>query len=165
MDFLKDVKNWDNHRPLLWWALKQTEDSTLPILEMGCGEGSTPYLQDYSYRTGRPLISYDNNKDWAEKYNAIYVKDWNAVQHPNYSVVLIDHAEGERRWIDIQQLSNKADYIVIHDSEPAATGYMLYKIWHLFPFRRDLKTDGAWATIVSTRHPIPEIHFDGFTIQ
>jgi len=165
MDFLKDVKNWDNHRPLLWWALQQTEGSTLPILEMGCGEGSTPYLQDYSKRTGRTLISYDFNKEWADKYGAVHVKDWDSVNHPNYSVALIDHSPGERRWEDIKLLSNKTDYIVIHDSEPSATGYMLNKIWHLFPYRRDLKTSGAWATIVSTKHSIPEIHFEGFTIQ
>jgi hypothetical protein len=165
MHFLHDVKNWDNHRPLLWWALQQTEGSTLPILEMGCGEGSTPYLQDYCKQSGRTLISYDYNKEWADKYDAIHVTNWDSIQHPDYSVVLVDHSPGERRWEDIRLLCNKADYIVIHDSEPAATGYMLDKIWHLFPYRRDLITSGAWATIVSTKHSIPEIHIDGFTIQ
>lgn len=165
MDFLKDVKNWDNHRPLLWWALEHTQDSSLPVLEMGCGEGSTPYLQDYCKRNNRTLISYDFNKEWADKYGAIHVTDWDTVKHPDYSVVLIDHSPGERRWIDIKNLCNKVDYMVIHDSEPSATGYMLDKIWNLFPYRRDLKTSGAWGTIVSTKHVIPEIHIEGFTIQ
>ena len=165
MDFLKDVQNWDNHRPLLWWALQHTEGSSLPILEMGCGEGSTPYLQSYCHRTKRTLISYDYNKEWADKYGAIHVTDWNSIRHPQYSVALIDHSPGERRWEDIQLLCDMVEYMVIHDSEPAATGYMLDRIWHLFPYRRDLVTPGAWATIVSRRHPIPEIHVDGFTIQ
>lgn len=165
MDFLRNVQNWDNHRPLLWWALQQTESSSLPILELGCGEGSTPYLQDYCKRTGRTLISYDYNKEWADKYGAIHVTDWDKVHHPQYSVILVDHSPGERRWIDIQLLADKTEYMVIHDSEPAATGYMLSKIWHLFPHRRDLVSPGAWATLVSRRHPIPEIQIQGFTIQ
>ena len=165
MDFLKNVQNWDNHRPLLWWALQQTESSSLPVCEMGCGEGSTPYLQSYCKASGRPLVSYDYNQEWASRYGANYVSDWNSIRHPQYSVVLIDHSPGERRWIDIQLLADMADYIVIHDSEPAATGYMLDRIWHLFPHRRNLITPGAWATIVSRRHHIPEIQVDGFEIS
>lgn len=163
--FLTDVKNWDNHRPLLYWALQQTKESKLPILEMGCGEGSTPYLLDYCKKNKRELISYDYQKEWAEKYNAIYVSDWDIINHEEYSVILIDHSPGERRHIDIEKLKDKCEYMIIHDTEPAATGYMLNKIWHLFPYKRNLKTDGAWATIVSTKNEIPEINIKGFLIE
>ena len=40
-DFLKDVANWDNHRFLLWPALEAT---TGEVIEMGMGQGSTPFL-------------------------------------------------------------------------------------------------------------------------
>jgi len=163
--FIENVQNWDNHRPLLWWALKQTKGQTEPVLEMGCGEGSTPYLMQYLKTDKRKLISYDYSKEWADKYNANHVTDWDAIEHENYSVILIDHSPGERRHLDVIKLANKCDYMIIHDSEPAATGYMLDKVWHLFPFRRNLKTEGAWATIVSTKHEIPEIIIKGFTIE
>jgi len=163
--FIENVQNWDNHRPLLWWALKETKGQTEPVLEMGCGEGSTPYLMQYLKTDKRKLISYDYSKEWADKYNANYVTDWDAIEHENYSVILIDHSPGERRHLDVIKLANKCDYMIIHDSEPAATGYMLDKVWHLFPFRRNLKTEGAWATIVSTKHEIPEIIIKGFTIE
>jgi hypothetical protein len=163
--FIENVQNWDNHRPLLWWALKQTKGQTEPVLEMGCGEGSTPYLQQYLKTDKRKLISYDYSKEWADKYQANHVTDWDSINHEQYSVILIDHSPGERRYIDIQKLKDKCDYMIIHDSEPAAYGYMLDKIWHLFPYRRNLITDGAWATIVSTKHEIPEINIKGFNIQ
>jgi len=163
--FLKNVQNWDNHRPLLWWALKQTKDLDLPILEMGCGEGSTPYLTEYCKKNNKNLINYDYSKEWADKYNAIHVTDWDSINHENYSVILIDHSPGERRHIDIEKLKDKCEYMIIHDSEPAAYGYMLDKIWHLFPYRKNLKTEGAWASIVSIKNEIPEINIKGFTIE
>ncbi len=163
--FIENVQNWDNHRPLLWWALKETKGQTEPVLEMGCGEGSTPYLKQYLKTDKRKLISYDYSLEWATKYDAIHVTDWDAIEHQNYSVILIDHSPGERRHLDVIKLANKCDYMIIHDSEPAATGYMLDKVWHLFPYRRNLKTEGAWATIVSTKHGIPEISIKGFTIE
>lgn len=165
MNFLADVTNWNNHRPLLLWALKHTKQNNLPILEMGCGDGSTPYLQHYCKSTGKRLISYDYNKEWADKFGATHVEDWDSIQHEQYSVILIDHSPGERRHIDIANLADKCDYMVIHDSEPSATGYMLDKVWHLFPFRRDLITDGAWATIVSKTKIIPPININGFNIK
>jgi hypothetical protein len=165
MDFLKDVHGWNNHRPLLWWALQHTKQSAFPILEMGCGDGSTPYLQEYAKKHKKQVISYDYDKEWAAKFGATHVTDWDSIEHNQYSVVLIDHSPGERRHIDIAKLADKAHYIVIHDSEPAATGYMLNKIWHLFPYRRDLMTQGAWATIVSRVKVIPPINIKGFDIR
>jgi hypothetical protein len=163
--FLQKIENWCNHRPLLWWALEQTNNSNLPILEMGCGDGSTPHLIEYCKKNKRKLISYDYNKEWAEKYNAVHISDWDSINHELYSVILIDHSPGERRHIDIIKLADKCDYMIIHDSEPAATGYMLDKVWHLFPYRKNLVTDGAWATIVSTKHEIPQINIKGYNIQ
>ena len=163
--FIENVQNWDNHRPLLWWALKETKGQTEPVLEMGCGEGSTPYLKSYLKTDKRKLISYDYSQEWADKYNAIHVTDWDAIEHENYSVILIDHSPGERRYLDVIKLANKCDYMIIHDTEPQATGYMMDKVWHLFPYRRNLKTEGAWSTIVSTKHEIPNIEIKGFTIE
>lgn len=154
--FLEGVKNWDNHRPLLWLALEATKTHEKPVLEMGCGDGSTPYLKGYCDKNNRTLISYDYNKEWADKYNAIHVEDWDSIEHDNYSVVLIDHSPGERRYLDIIKLCNSCEYMIIHDSEPAATGYMLDKIWNLFKYRCDLKTDGAWATVVSNVNDVTE---------
>jgi hypothetical protein len=85
---IKNVKNWDNHRPFLFWALEKTKESKKPIVEFGCGYGSTPYLQEYAELNSRKLISYDFDLEWANKYNAIYVNDWDLIEHTDYSVAL-----------------------------------------------------------------------------
>jgi hypothetical protein len=157
-EFLKDVQNWDNHRHLLWEALELTKGE---IVEMGMGQGSTPFLHQYAKDSDRDLFSYDNNLSWYEKFTHFtsknhiltYTIDWDLVstKHKYPDLVFIDHAPGERRYIDVKLFANKAKIIVIHDSEPAATGYMMDKIWHLFKYRKDFKSEGAWATMVSNK--------------
>lgn len=154
--FLQGVENWDNHRYLLWHALEAT---TGDVVEMGMGHGSTPFLREYCKDAGRMLYSYENNFEWFKKFQHLtdelhkvqHVTDWDevSISHPSPSVVLIDHAPGERRHIDVERFSKTAQIIVIHDSEPAATGYMMDKIWGLFKYRRDHKSPGAWASMVS----------------
>lgn len=145
-NFLKNIENWSNHRVLLWLALKET---TGTVCEMGCGHGSTNYLSEYCKKNKREFISLEGSKEWAEQFNSIYVEDWEKHEHKEYDVLLVDHAPGERRHVDIANLKDSSKIIVIHDSEPEATGYLLDRIWHLFKYRVDVKTNGAWATAVS----------------
>lgn len=148
--------NWDNHKLLLRLALKETEGSNLPILELGCGDGSSPCLQEYSKETGRKVDSYDYDKAWAKKYNSTHVKDWDELDWmKQYSVALVDESPGEQRHKSIMLLMHTTDIIIVHDSEPAATaGYMLDKIWHLFKYKVDLVSNGAWATALSNKHDL-----------
>lgn len=149
--FLENIENWCNHRPLLWKALKATKGD---VCEMGCGYGSTPFLRDFCEAYNRKFITLESSQEWATKFQSTFVEDWEQYVHQDYDVLLIDHAAGERRHIDIANLKDRAKIMVIHDSEPAATGYMLDKIWHLFKYRCDLKTDGAWATAVSNFYDV-----------
>ncbi len=153
--FLDGVQNWNNHLHLLHPALEAT---TGDVIEMGLGFGSTQQLHDYC-GAKRKLYSFDHNTEWVEKFKHLETDthklstahDWDDVHknYPNPDVILIDHAPGERRWIDIEKYAHSAKIIIIHDSEPAATGYMLDKIWHLFKYRADWKSPGAWASVVS----------------
>lgn len=152
-NFLSNIENWCNHRPLLWKALQSTKGD---VCEMGCGYGSTLYLREYCDTYKRKFTSLESVKEWAEKFDSTFVHDWQDYKHDNYDVLLIDHAPGERRHADIRNLKDKAQIIVIHDSEPEATGYMLYEIWHLFKYRCDLKTSGAWATAVSNYYDVTQ---------
>lgn len=155
-EFLEGVQNWNNHLHLLWPALEATKGE---VVEMGMGQGSTPFLHQYCADTGRRLYSYDNNHEWfskftdyqSETHNLSHIVDWDDVSivHKSPDVVLIDHAPGERRYIDVQRYANSAKIIVIHDSEPAATGYMMDRVWGLFKYRKDFESPGAWATAVS----------------
>jgi len=148
-EFLTDTANWNNHKFCLWPALEATDGL---VVEFGAGHGSTPSLYQYCKDNNRHFLSYDFNSEWADKfkdYGTRHVENWDLIGALKCDVILIDHSPGERRWVDIERFANSAKIIVIHDSEPAATGYMLNKIWHLFKYRVDYKTEGAWASAVS----------------
>lgn len=155
-EFLKDIDDWSNHRFLLWHALEATKNLKLPVLELGCGNGSTPYLQQYCKDNGLVLRSYDYNKEWADKFGATHVTDWSEDVNWNtrYSVVLVDESPGEHRKESLRLLNKNAMIIVCHDSEPAgwnASDYQVRSILERFIFLHDRKEEKpkAWATAVS----------------
>lgn len=150
--FTTITSNWDSHRPLLWAALEATQGL---VVEMGIGEGSTPYLSEYCKERNRELVSYENNEEWYNKmkdrfsHNIVYVKNWDFVQ-VRPSLLFIDHAPGERRRVDLYRFSDIAKVVVCHDTEPAAEhGYKMGPVLDKFKYRLNYKTDGAWATAVS----------------
>lgn len=153
-EFLKDVGNWSNHRYLLWPTLEATKHLKLPVLELGCGDGSTPFLQQYCRDNGLRLMSYDSNREWAKKFGATYT-DWSmfgAISAIKYSVALIDEAPGEHRRESIKMVN--AEVIVIHDSEPAgwnASDYRVRPLFNRFKYIKDHQSmkPGAWATALS----------------
>ena len=155
-EFLKDMANWSNHRHLLWEALELTKDDPNPVIEMGMGNGSTPYLAQYCTDTGRQFISYENHLEWFNKCqqfnpNSYHVTDWDVVSelHRTPSVLFVDHAPGERRHVDIKIFANRAKIIVIHDTEPSATGYMVRPLIPMFKYWKDFESEGAWASMAS----------------
>ena len=151
-DFLQKVENWNNHLPLLWMALEATSESDLPVIEFGSGDGSTKYLKQYCEDSNRKFLSYDYNKEWAEKTGSTWVSNWEIADiYTPCSVILVDESPGENRYKTIEKFMDKATILVVHDSEAEATGYMLDKIWHLFKYRVNLKSEinGAEATAIS----------------
>lgn len=155
-DLLEGIENWNNYWPLLALALDATGGA---VLELGMGDGSSEKLHRFCEAAGRPLSSFDSNGDWAARFRHLaspthsiqYAPDWSAtgIESVPWGVALIDHAPAERRHIDIRNLRLCAGIIVIHDSEPSSTAYMLDRIWPLFRYRVDVQTDAAWASAVS----------------
>ena len=149
-EFLKDVYGWDNHRPLLWLALEATIRSPYPVTEYGAGGGSTPYLRQYCSDANREFISYDSDREWADQMNSNLITNWsNADIYKRSSVILVDNAPGEMRHEIMAIMKDRADIIVVHDSEPEATGYFLEKVWPLFRYRVNLTGGNTWASAVS----------------
>lgn len=149
-DFLKGVETWDNHRHFLWQALEETKHLKLPIIELGCGGGSTLFLREYCKCEGLELISYDYDKEWAYKYNAIHVTDWDDIQWGrDYSVALVDESPGEQRKISLSRLHH-VKIVVAHDTEPAADhGYKMRGELAKYKYQKDWESIGAWASVVS----------------
>jgi hypothetical protein len=153
-EFLAGIGNWSNHRHLLWPALEATKHLKLPVLELGCGNGSTPFLQQYCKDNDLDLDSFDYDEEWARQFNAIHT-NWND-QKVNwdrvYGVALIDESPGEHRVTSLQMVVAKI--IVIHDSEPIgwnSSDYQVRPLFNKFKYMKDLQGEpgGAWATSVS----------------
>lgn len=124
-----------SHFPVLAAAVMRTYE---PILELGCGWGSTPMLQlmckwhaiGHGEWVPREVESYDNNEDWAKTFGATYVPRWDKWEpkEPHYGVAFVDCSPGEERRHIIMKLKGRATFIVAHDHEagPAAAYYYEY---------------------------------------
>lgn len=154
-DFLKYPNPWGSHRFFLWQALQATTNSLYSVVELGCGDNSTPYLLRYCEDGDRVFFSYDSDKLWADKYGSDYVKDWD--KHPlwiqQYSVCLLDMAPGEYRKTALMKID--AEIIIVHDSETPGWNASDYKVRPLFSKFKYVKDDvpkekGApWTTALS----------------
>jgi hypothetical protein len=155
--FIGILENWNSHRAVLWPALEATAGH---VIEFGIGPGSTKALDEYCRDTGRMLFSYENNKEWFDKFVGMhssyhyinFVQDWDDAVRKHrepVGVAFIDHAPGERRKYDIALFCNVAQIVVVHDSEPEATGYGLDLIAPLFKYRKDFEEFPAHATAFS----------------
>lgn len=179
-DFLgTDIGN-ASHRPLLLLALEETRGSPQPVLEMGMGDGSTPYLHRYCAKEKRVLYSADNKREWASRFGDLetmtglhrvfYDPEWH-VSDGRYSVVLIDHAPEQQRHLDVQKLADTAQILVLHDTEPQSPGYLYDRIWPLFRYRcnlvvpHSLENPLASAAAVSNFHDVTQwdgMEFPGY---
>lgn len=114
-----------SHFPVLAAAVARTSG---PVLELGCGWGSTPMLRLMC--SGRKLESYDNSEAWAKSMSAVYVPRWDKWEpkEPHYSVAFVDCSPGEERRHLMMRLKGRATFIVAHDHEagPAAAYFYEY---------------------------------------
>lgn len=118
--------NWGTHMAALITAVVNTNG---PVLEMGCGDYSSPLLHAICGADNRFLLSTETNETWMSLFYDLKSKlhhfhfvpnaqAWDEVGgNSHWSVVFIDHAPAERRVIDIQRLRKNTDIFVIHDTE------------------------------------------------
>lgn len=145
------TSGWNNAIFLLWPALEMTKHLGLPILELGVGHGITPTLQKYCKDNGLELCSFDNTKEWADKFGATYVPDWDMAElyRREYAVAFADEAPGENRKLSLKKLHH-VKIVIAHDTEPAADhGYQMRAELAKYRYQIDYKSEGAWSTAVS----------------
>lgn len=148
--FLRQVGNWNSHLYFLWEALEATKHLKLPVLELGAGMGSTPFLRAYCADEGLEFHSYDSDENYAKEFQSVHIQNWDTLAwKKEWGVVLCDEAPGEHRKISLALLHH-AKVIVAHDTEPAADhGYQMRAELAKYKFKQDYQTVGAWATVVS----------------
>jgi hypothetical protein len=147
--------SYGSHLPAVMMAVNKTDG---PILELGMGLFSTPYLHFACY-PNRRLVSYDNDSEYynllqvfENDYHEIcLVEDWDKINiSRHWSVALVDHEPTSRRKVEIQRLVNFADYIVVHDTNPRLDAKYKYSaIYPLFKYRRDFNQKKPRTAILS----------------
>lgn len=162
-----NMRHWQNklqrksfygsHMPVISRVMEET---TGPVLELGMGIYSTPLLDLMCHESKRELVSYDDDKEWFEEnkgwesdyHKVIFIDNYdNAdIESRKWSVVLVDHKPAIRRITEIRRLSQNADYVIIHDSEPECDKFFKYsRIYPLFKYRYDYKITRPNTTILS----------------
>lgn len=173
---------YDTHLPYL---RKAVEETTGPVLELGCGEGSTPMLHELVAQRGRDLVSVDNNEEWIAKFvyltlssgqivgdrtappavaggSHIFFHDPDPAREVRgpWSVAFVDHAPGHTRVNAVERLRNVADYIVVHDTEES--GYGVWDTLQSFKHKKHFRRSRPWTSVVSETR---EIFADPFGVE
>ena len=133
---------FSTHLPILKRAIEITDG---PVLEIGCGYGSTPILHEMC--KNRMLYTLEINSEWVKKFMEFNSDTHKVLTGDTYDifdelirgtawdVVLVDHAPAERRNVEIEKLHH-AKYVVVHDTEDPVYKYELtfpsYKFKYLY---------------------------------
>ena len=149
---------YGTHLPALQCAVSAT---TGPVLELGQGRRSTPFL-DQACGPDRWLVSVENNRKYfrplagpkrrpvlLSDWDDLYKLDFSALNFPNppFDVALIDHAPAARRIVDIARLVGQVRLFVVHDTESPEYGYEHLLLEFLYQFE-DRRTK-PWTSVVS----------------
>ena len=148
---MRRILRYGTHIPILIKVMGLTSG---PVLELGAGLNSTPFLYWLCRDQGRKFVSYDNDQAWIDRvgYPIQFVDNWDKtdIDKAHWSVALMDHRPGERRPIDAARLKDNADFIILHDSEPELDKFYGYeKIYPLFKYRFDYKKVLPNTTVLS----------------
>lgn len=132
--------------------------TTGPVLEMGIGLNSTPYLHWSCYEK-RKLVSYESDPKYFRWFRQ-YETDWHEMHlvddyakadiEKSWDVAFIDHGPNERRKEDIRRLATFAKYIVVHDTaERYEPHYHYSEIYPLFKYRIKYPVSRMHVSILS----------------
>lgn len=114
-----------SHQPILAACMLRTAKK--PVLELGCGWGSTPLLHGLCAARKQDLLTLERLKEWKEKFlylerewHQFYdVDSWynvsNIYDKIEFGLAFIDHNDALARGHSLKMLADCADLIVCHD--------------------------------------------------
>jgi len=136
--------------------ISAVENTAGPILEIGCGDNSTPLLHALCSVNERYLLSISVDKEMFSKYSYLN-RPWHqitilpSVAHVNkdvwWSVVLIDYISETERINAIKVLRATTDIFVVHDAD--SLHHEFNNLLDSFKYRYDYKQYVPSTTIVS----------------
>ncbi len=135
--------------PLVKAAIESNGD----ILELGCGDYSTPLLASIALNRGKKLYVKSSDARWANQYKDICdveIVNWDTWKiDRKYGMIFLDNEEhAPQRTFRLASLKDYADVIVMHDASQAMD-VGLKDILHLFKsYKYYDKHDPATVTVV-----------------
>jgi hypothetical protein len=116
------------HRPVLRSILSLIKDK--PILELGCGKGSTDIIHQYAVSKNINVTTIESDEAWLAQYDyckndlheLVCIKDfidwvpYIVDKNTNWGLVFIDQGSWESRRDCLLSLKDKADFIILHDA-------------------------------------------------
>ena len=129
---------YSTHQKLLVRALLQTSGT---VLELGCGNYSTPIATEICQHQGRELVSFDHHPAWIKQFPGAESVRWNKFEpSTHYGLTLVDHADPphHQRWKQILKLLPWCDTFVVHDAEDRLYGY--HELRNMFGVVQDTTT-------------------------
>jgi hypothetical protein len=108
--------------PLLKAALESKGD----LLELGCGDYSTPLLSRIARSRGDELIVYTSSPEWGSRFRdlaLLSIVDWaNWKLEGLFGMIFLDNEEHQpTRSLRIPELMRHAPIVVMHDADEAMT--------------------------------------------
>lgn len=156
---MKVSGRYGTHLPCL---ISIAEKTSGPMLELGMGLFSTPYLHYKAMLDDRELVSYENCKPWMDffikygyenkNHEILFVEDYEnaAIERRVWDLVLVDQTPDLSRIETVKRLVNLANYIVIHDSNKKMDNIYHYsEIYPLFKYKAIWDKDSNHATVLS----------------
>jgi hypothetical protein len=134
--------DYGSHIPVLCRCFIELKEDKGNVLELGCGDFSTPILHELC--CDRNLLTLDIDERWTNnvKHLGNYfhvirkVDSW--IDLPAYkmdwSLVLVDQSPGEYRHISVAALADRAKLLVLHDTESRNNIYGYYKVLDKFKY-------------------------------
>lgn len=144
IEFSHRTHPYHTHQPVLYEMAMRTSK---PIIEFGCGYGSTELLHEICKKEKRLLVSLDDDWEWLSKFAEKYKSDseWHkfifvpgkpsptsdSPQHwvdfmntfdqllklCNFDICFIDQHPWEARVETLKYMKDKAKFIIVHDCD------------------------------------------------
>ncbi len=147
---------YGSHLPVI---TKLMDITSGPVLELGVGLYSTPYLHYECFTSKRELKSYESDAQWVrffrdcrnDYHEVHHIENWDNLEiNQFWDVVLIDHNPENRRKEEAKRLANNAQYIILHDSDTETDDLYGYsEIYPLFKYRYDFTYCVPNTTVLS----------------
>jgi hypothetical protein len=127
-------QHWNNpyatHQPVLYEIAQRCNG---PVVEFGCGEGSTRLLHHVCAERGVALLTLDSEAEWLGRYSKTLASDlhefrtvasWSdelaEIEQQHWGLAFIDQGSWEARAETARRLADKAEYVIVHDHDALA---------------------------------------------